>query len=232
MEENTPSTGAGATPTTPVPPATGTPAPGSATPPAVTSLTLEEAIKKLADLEHSHGNAKEELDRHRKKLSAYEKAEAERESAKKAAEEAQLSEIERIKKQHADIQAQHDAVLAELRETRLQHAVERVAHTLGFLHTEIAGRLLDRAEIEYGDNGTPKNVKPLLEKVLKSMPELARTETPAEQPAIPQSAVPSAPTRPGTPTIPAMNPGRTVITPPGQALPPGRPVRLADIRRR
>lgn len=230
MPEEIASSGEGATPQTGSP-ATGTPAPGSATPPAAPTLTLEEAIKKLADLEHSHGNAREELERHRKKLSAYEKADAERAAAKQAEEEAKLSEIERIKKQHADIQAQHNAVLLELQETRIQHAVERSAHELHFIHPEIAGRLLDRAELEFEDNGTPKNAKQLLEKILKAMPELARQETPAQQPAEAQSAALTAPTRPGTPALPAMNPGRTQITPPG-TLPSGRPVRLADIRRR
>lgn len=231
MTENNTSPDAGATPAAGTP-AMGTPAPGSATPPAAPSLTLEEALKKLADLEHSHGNAREELDRHRKKLTAYEKAEADRAAAKQAADEAQLSEIDRVKKQHADIQAQHNAVLLELQETRIQHAVERAAHDLGFLHPEIAGRLLDRAELEYEDNGAPKNAKHLLEKLLKAMPELAKQAAPApDQSQQNTGTAPTTPARPGTPALPAMNPGRTQITPPG-TLPPGKPVRLADIRRR
>lgn len=168
---------------------------------------------------------------HRKKLSVYEETEKQQAEAKRLAEEAQLSEIDRVKKQHADIQAQHNAVLLELQETRIQHAVERAAHDLRFIHPEIAGRLLDRAELEFEDNGAPKNAKQLLEKLLKAMPELAHKETPAEQPAIPQSAAQIAPTRPGTPALPAMNPGRTQITPPG-VLPPGQRVTLADIRSR
>lgn len=231
MTEPTTSSGEGATPQAGLP-ATGPNATGGAMPPAAPNLTLEEALKKLADLEHSHGNAKEELERHRKKLTAYEKAEADREAAKKAAEEAQLSEIDRIKKQHADIQAQHNALMLELQETRIQHAVERAAHDLQFIHPEIAGRLLDRAELEFEDNGAPKNAKHLLEKLLKTMPELARHPEPASPPATSQpGTAPTAPARPGTPALPAFNPGRTQITPPG-TLPPGKPVRLADIRRK
>jgi hypothetical protein len=229
MEENT-STGTGATPT-PVSPATGTATVG-ATPTAAPSLTLEEALKKIADLEHSHGNAKEELDRHRKKLSAYEKAELEQAEAKKLAEEAQLSEIERTKKQHAEIQAQHNAVLLELQETKITHAVERYAHELNFIHPEIAVRLLNRAELEFAENGTPKNAKQLLEKVLLSMPELARQSTPDPSQSGTGTA-PTTPTRPGAPALPPMNvSGRSQINLPGTALPPGKPVRLADIRRR
>jgi hypothetical protein len=232
MEENntTPSTAPGATPAV-VPPATGNPAPGGATPPAA-ALTLEEALKKLADAEHSQRNATEEVERHRKKLSAYEKVEAEREAAKKAEADAQLSEVERVKKQHAEIQAQHNALLLELQETRITNAVERHARDLHFIHPEIAVRLLDRAELEFEDSGAPKNAQQLLEKLLKSMPELANA--PAQPPASPpgpgSTTTPAAPARPSAPVIPAMNPGRSTIAQPG-STPPGRPVRLSDIRR-
>src|SRR5437588_10612416 len=80
-------------------PATETPTTSTGATPAKAALTLEEALKKLADLEHSHGAAREELDRHRKKLTAYEKSEADAQAAKTLADEAQLSEIERTKKQ-------------------------------------------------------------------------------------------------------------------------------------
>src|SRR5882762_2960542 len=99
MAEDTSSSG-GATPPTDTP-ATGTLAPGSAMLQKPT-LTLEEALRKIAELEHSHGNAKEEVERHRKKLTAFEKQEADAAAAKKAADEAQLSEIERVKKQHSE----------------------------------------------------------------------------------------------------------------------------------
>lgn len=224
--------------TSPSAPATGEPGPATgqnatvgATPAAAT-LTLEEALKRIADYEHAQKNATEEVERHRKKLTAYEKAEAEREAAKKAADEAQLSEIDRVKKQHAEVQAQHNALMLELQETRIQHAVERAAHDLGFLHPEIAGRLLDRAELEYEDNGAPKNAKHLLEKLLKSMPELAKQAEPAQPSGTSQQGnAPTTPTRPGTPALPAFNPGRTQITPPGTP-PPGQRITLADIRNR
>src|SRR5260221_1909150 len=83
----------GATPTT---------ASSGATPETKPSLSLEDAIKRLADAEHSLNNAKEENARHSKKLSAYEKAEKEAEAANKAAEETQLSEIERIQQQQTE----------------------------------------------------------------------------------------------------------------------------------
>src|SRR5215469_7314211 len=155
MEDNTSSgVTSGATPAPDSQPATGN-APGGAMPQKPT-VTLEEALAQYAELQKKYDNAEGELKRHRTKISGYEKADADRAAAKQAADEAQLSEIDRVKKQHADIQSQHNAVLLELQETRIQHAVERAAQQLGFLHPEIAGRLLDRAELEFEDNGTPK----------------------------------------------------------------------------
>jgi hypothetical protein len=219
----TPTDGSGATPA----------APSGATPPAAT-LTLEEALKRLAESEHKQDLARSEVEHHRKKLTAYEKVEAERDAAKKAADEAQLSEIERTKKQHAEIQAQHNAVLLELKETKITHAVERYARELHFIYPEdvINSPLLKRAEIEYDENGVPTNIKQLLEKIAKARPKLV--DDPASDPS--QSGTGTAPTtqtRPGAPALPPMNvSGRSQINLPGTPLPPGKPVRLADIRRR
>src|SRR5258708_35642719 len=100
-----PTSDASATPPSDQQPATGANASGSATPPTKPSLSLEDAIKRLADAEHSLNNAKEENARHSKKLSAYEKAEREAEAAKKAAELAQQRELEQAKTQRADAEA-------------------------------------------------------------------------------------------------------------------------------
>lgn len=216
-------------------PTDGTPvtgnASGGATPPTAT-LSLEEAMKRIADYEHKYGNATEELERHRKKLTAYEKAEQDREAAKKAAEEAQLSEIERVKKQHADIQAEKNALAMELQEFRITNAVERYARELHFIYPEDAVSLLKRSELEFDEGGVPTNVKQLLEKLAKARPRLV--DTPAEPPATPATtanSAPTAPTRPAAPALPAMNPGRTQIAPPTTTN-PGKPVRLSDVHRR
>lgn len=195
-------------------------------------------MKRIAELEHSGLNAKEELDRHRKKVSSYEKAEAEREAQRKAAEEAQLSEIDRIKKQHAEIQAERESLLQELQQTRIQHAVMAQATTLNFIHPEIAAKLVDWSELEYSEQGHPTNTAKLLEKLAKSMPELVRAsqaptqpESPNTQPTTPTQAASNAPAlkpAPFAPSVPAMNPGRSNIPAPG-SNPPGRIPRLADV---
>lgn len=215
-----PSVGAGATPPTPTPPATGIPAGAGATPPPA-SLTLEEALKRIADLEHSQRNSTEEVERHRKKLTAYEKAEAEREAAKKAAEEAQLSEIERTKKQQTDTQGQLNTVLAELQEERVYSAVARYAGKLNFiLSPERVAQLLSWSEIEY-EHGKPTNIERLLEKLAKAEPDLIRKT------AEPGPPVQQQPTQPVAPALPAMNQGRTQINPPGTRE-PGKVPSMAD----
>src|SRR5690348_11826352 len=165
-----PSSPGSATPTG-EPPATGTPAPAGATP-AAAALSLEEATKRLAEYEHKIANATEELERHRKFRATYDKQQAEAEAAKKAAEEAQLSEIERVKKQHADAQAEKNALLMELQEIRITNAVERYARELHFIYPEDVVSLLKRSELEFDDSGTPTNVKQLLEKLAKARPKL------------------------------------------------------------
>lgn len=221
MAEDTTSSGAGAT----LPagsPVTGTASVG-ATPAAAPSLTLEEALKKIADLEHSHGNAKEELDRHRKKLTAYEKAEAEREAAKKAEADAQLSEVERMKKLHAETEQQAQ----KYKQQFINTSVKLAAKDKGIIDPDLAAMAIT-SSLEYDKDGMPTNVDEALDALIKNKPFLAPTP-PAEPSATPAQSAP--PARVATPALPAMNPGRTQITPPG-VLPPGQRVTLADIRSR
>lgn len=209
-DEVNPSSDAGATPT-PDTPAMGTPASPGATPAQKPSLTLEEALRRIEELSNAHRNATEERDRHRKKLTAYEQAEQQ-------ARDAQLSEIERIKKQHADLESQHNAILTELQETRVQHAVQLVATQHNFIRPDIVARLIDWSEIEYED-GRPTNIGKLVEKTAKAMPELVR--------ASPQEKVQQPAARGNAPAVPAMNPGRTAIAAP-QPPTQGQRVSLSD----
>lgn len=201
-------------------PATGNNAPSGATPEKA-ALTLEEALKRLVDLEHSNLNAKEEVERHRKKLTAYEQ---EREAAKKATEEAQLSEIERSKKQYAELQAQHTQYQQQMQARVVRYEVERQATKLGIIDPDAAAKLLNYSELEYDEDGSPKNADKLLEKLIKNKPYLA---PPAQQQ---QNANPTTPTTPNAPTIPAMNPpsGRSTIPAPN-TLPPGQAVQLHEV---
>ena len=196
-------------------------------PPTAPSLTLEEAIKKIADLEHKQFNATEELERHRDFRAKYDKRQAEAEAAKKAADEAQLSEIERVKQQRAEAEQRVKTYQQQLATAQVRMA----AQAKGIIDPELAA-LAIQGSLEYGEDGMPTNVDKALDALLKSKPYLG--PQPAEPPATPATSANSAPTtpaRPAAPALPAMNPGRTQIAPPTTTN-PGKPVRLTDIHRR
>lgn len=177
-------------------------------------------MKRLAEYEHKYGNATEELERHRKKLTAYEKAEAEREAAKKAAEEAQLSEIERVKKQYGEAEQQIQRYKQEL----IAAQVRMAAQAKGIIDPDLAA-LAIQSSLEYGEDGMPTNVDKALDALLKNKPYLA--PAPAEPPAQPAPTPVQA-----APTIPAWNvSGRSQLAPP-TVTPPGKPPRLADVHKR
>lgn len=212
-----------------------TSSPGSATPtgdqpatgnatvgatPAAATLTLEEALKKIADYEHAQKNAAEEVERHRKKLTVYEKAEAEREAAKKAADDAQLSEIERVKKQQVETEQQAQKYKQELINARVSLA----AQAKGIIDPDLATLAIQKS-LEYGEDGMPTNVDKALDELIKHKPYLA--PKPADPPATPAQT--AQPARLATPALPAFNPGRSQIASPG-SIPPGQRITLADIR--
>ncbi len=146
----------------------------------------------------------------RKRLKAYEDAE-------QAAKDASLGEVERINKQYADLQEQHEALAAELLEARVYQDVARHAAKLNFiLPADMLAKLLlnDLDAIEF-DDGQPKNIETLLQNLAKSTPEIVKT---AQQDQQQQKRAPM---------IPAMNPERSSIASPGQQQ-PGRIPRLND----
>jgi hypothetical protein len=160
----------------------------------------------------------------RKKLSAYEETEKASQAAKRAAEEAQLSEIERTKKQLADLQSQHETYVRQTQERLVRHAVERQATQLGIIDPDAATKLLDWSELEFDDNNLPTNAEKLLEKLIKNKPWLK--PAPTEQKQEPTVQPPKA-----NPAIPAFNPGRTNVAAPN-SNPPGYIPSLTDVFRR
>src|SRR6266702_2781475 len=216
MSEPNTSPGTGATPTPE--PATGTPAQSGATPATTPALTTEELLKRISDLEHSHKNATEEVERHRKKLSAYEKAEKEREALKQAAEDAERSEIERVKKQHQDAEAR----IKQQQQQLVMAQVKLLAKDKGIINPELIAPVVER-KLEYDKDGEPTNLEAVLDELIKGNPYLVKPAEPAPSPA--QTATPPAQQ---TPAIPAMNPGRSSIPGPG-GNPTGKPTRLSDL---
>ncbi len=165
------------------------------------AISLEEA-KKL----------RKEAQALRNRLKGYEDADA-------AAQAAKLSETERLQQQHAKLQADHDTAVRQYQERLVRYEVEKQALKAGVRPeaVEDAAKLLDWSELEFHDDGSPKNAEDLLKKLLKNKPYLAASPASTEPPA-----------QPGTPTIPAMNPGRSSIPSPNQ-LTPGKRYKLSDL---
>jgi hypothetical protein len=202
------SSGGGATLPSDPQPATGN-ASGGATPPKP-SVTLEEALARIAELEHAHNNATGELKRHREELSTYKAAE-------KAKADAELSASELAKKQNAELNERLESLAAEIAEARVREAIADLASKFNFVVSAktLANLLLaDFDSIEFED-GKPTNIEKLLEKLAKAEPDLVKP-----QPGVPQARQ--------APTTPAFNPDRRSIAAPG-TMPPGRIPRLNDI---
>lgn len=113
--------------------------------------------------------------------------EKELERLRKAEEEranAELSEVERLKKQLAERDAAIAEATAAAKAQRLASASLAAAARLGFADPEDAQRFLDAGAVEWDDAGAPKNVASLLEAVIKAKPYLKASFT--QQPDLAQ----------------------------------------------
>src|SRR5260221_8243078 len=196
-----------------------TPASGSAMPPTKPSLSLEDAIKRLADAEHSLNNAKEENARHSKKLSAYEKAEKEAEAAKKAADLAQLSELEQEKKQRVDAEAR----IKHYQQQLVMAQVKLAAKDKNIVDPDLAA-LAIQDKLELDENGMPTNLDKILDDLIKNKPYLVKVDASAPPATTPAQTA----NQRSAPATPAMNPGRSNIAS-TNATTPGKPTRLSEI---
>lgn len=142
------------------------------------SLSLEEA-KKL----------RSEAQSLRRRLKDFE-------DAQRAADEASLSEAERIKRDKERIEGELQSAQVALRELRLRTAIEREAAKRGFNDPADAYRLLDLAALELDEDGQPRHAESLLNALAKAKPYLVRTEPQPQQngalaaPPLPVGATP------------------------------------------
>lgn len=118
------------------------------------SMSLEEA-KKL----RSEHNAL------RKRIKAFEDAEAKRADADKTAEERAAGRI-------TDLEKELESERSARRSVMLQIAASSAARKLNFRDPELASRLVGSAEVEYADDGSPKNVEKLLGDLAREHPVL------------------------------------------------------------
>jgi len=185
-----------------------TPAPAATTtttaPPAgdeQESISLDEARK-----------LRREAQELRRRIKAYDDAQAQAEAAK-------LSETERQAKELADSIQRNEDLAAELMEAHIHQDIARLASKFNFIISpDLIARLLDFADVEWDeDTGRPTNIEKLLEKLAKASPDLVKAE---QAPTQPQARF--------APATPAMNPSRSSIASPGSSI-PGRIPRLEDL---
>lgn len=105
---------------------------------------------------------------HRRKLRDFE-------AAAKAADDAKLSETERTNKRLAELERQHLDWQRERQELTARYAIEREAARLGIVDPDAAYRLLDPANLEFAEDGSPKDVDKALRALLVQRPYLAGT---------------------------------------------------------
>ncbi len=170
-------------------------------------MSLEEARKLRSEAQA--------LRKREKDIAAQLKAYQDKEQAER---DAQLSELEREKKSRAELQARYEQEVAAMRERLVRYAVESAATKLSIVDPDAAAKLIDWSELEFDEDGTPKNAEKLLTALIKAKPWLV---------AVQQQGQPvTAAQTPQAPAVPAMNPGRTSITPPSQQ--PGKIPTIAE----
>jgi hypothetical protein len=145
---------------------------GGETPAAGDGESVEELKAKLASI-REHANAKE-----RELRTAAKERDALAEEKRKR-DEAELSESDRLKRENERLAASLAAKDATIRERDTRHAVILAAQTLNVVDADAAYRLLDLGKVEYGEDGQPANVEPLLKTLLEAKPWLVKPETPA-----------------------------------------------------
>ena len=143
--------------TTPV-----TPAASSGDPSAATTDIRDPAAKAAAD----------EAARYRKALRDAERRIADFEAAKKAEDDAKLSETQRLQKQLSELQLAQVEKERKSQERVIRAEVRAQAATAG-VPADLASKLIDYAEIEFDDDGEPKNIAKLLDALVKQYPQLA-----------------------------------------------------------
>jgi hypothetical protein len=156
----------GVTPTTPA---------TSETLETTTPPSLDAAQKELADLKAALKKANDEAKTHRLKANELDKLKADLEASK-------LSETQRLQKQYDDLKAQHEAVAEANLANTIKYEVQLQAASLGVnpKHLDKVSRFIEWDDIEVDDQtGNPTNIRPMLEQLIKEMPELIGKGVPA-----------------------------------------------------
>jgi len=103
--------------------------------------------------------------------------------AKNAAKEAEMSELQKLQEHAAQLEKQLADAAEKQKALMTQSDITAKAAKLGIIDPDAAYKLLNRSELEYGDDGAPTNTETLLVALLKEKPYLAGGGASAMNPA-------------------------------------------------
>lgn len=127
----------------------------------------ESEAERVARLERELAEARREAAGYRTRASAAEKA-------AEAAATAGMSEAEKQAAEARKLTEQNAALQRQLQDQIIRGTALEAATRLGYRNPDVAYRLLDRAQLEFNDEGAPKNVEKLLRELLAAEPYLAK----------------------------------------------------------
>lgn len=171
MPDNEPGSAQGQAPSTPQPQA------GAESPPQAGGAQMGQAPSATGETGTGNESAKlrEELEEARREAAKLRAESKRRADADKAAEDAKLSEAERIQRELAELKAKNQELEQRDRENAFQRSAISVATKLGFRNPDMAARLIDRTQVDWTDAGQPRNLERLLGEILRSDPYLGRS---------------------------------------------------------
>lgn len=102
---------------------------------------------------------------------------------KRAAEDANKSELAKAQERAAELEKQLADAAEKQKALMTQSDITAKAAKLGIIDPDAAYKLLNRSELEYGDDGAPTNTETLLVALLKEKPYLAGGGASAMNPA-------------------------------------------------
>lgn len=100
----------------------------------------------------------------------------------KLAEDAKLSEQERLSKRVAELESRESSLQQAVRERTLRYEVAVHAQKLGIVDADAAFRLMDQQALEFDEEGAPTNTEKVLGQMLKTRPYLQASAGPPPVP--------------------------------------------------
>lgn len=160
--------------------------------PASDALSLEQALTELEKARKALKDTNAESAGRRKRLEELEAAEQARQAASLTETERQAQAAEALKQQAADLQRQLEVAQREHQERVIRYEVMLKASSMGIIDLDAATKLMDWQDLEFNEDGTPKNIDGVLKKLIKERPYLSRQDgkssgmgTPAQKQRLP-----------------------------------------------